>query len=148
MPAFASPGVRQKNRIVVTLYDNLVFKPDAGDQQRTGCVVLNRGFVPVQMPDAIASLDLVDCAGPVFEKAVGLGSDALKVLGPVADRVVVDLDFKPSDYRLPRRVVRIVRDLVCGARLQCGGKVECWAWEANKNATILLRRIENLELQA
>src|SRR5215813_742056 len=99
------------------------------------------------MPDAIASLDLVDCAGPVFEKAVGLGSDAIKVLGPVADRVVVDLDFKPCDYRLPRWVVRIERRLVCRTPLQCGGKIECWTGEADEDAAVLPRRIENLELQ-
>src|SRR5919198_1521109 len=43
--AFPGLQVGKKDRIVIALHDNLVFKPDAGYERRAGRVVLHGGLV-------------------------------------------------------------------------------------------------------
>src|SRR5262245_15330568 len=111
LPAFASLRVGQEHGVVVALHDDLVFEPDAGHERRAGRVVLHGRLVRIHVPDAIARLDLVDRAGAVLVEAIGLRSNAVEVLGRVADGVVVDLDFEAGYYRLPGRVAGVERGL-------------------------------------
>src|SRR5262245_15539172 len=49
--AFSRLGVCQIDGVVVGLDYDLVFKPNAGNERRAGRVVLEGGFVFVQVPD-------------------------------------------------------------------------------------------------
>jgi hypothetical protein len=58
--AHAGLGVGEKNRLIMASHDNLVFKPDTGNERRARCVVLHIRLVEVQVPDAVARLNFVN----------------------------------------------------------------------------------------
>src|SRR5215216_2790329 len=65
--AFAGLHVCEKHRVGARLDLDLILEPRTRGECRAGRVVLCRRLVLVQVPDAIASLDLVDRAGAVLE---------------------------------------------------------------------------------
>ena len=72
------------------------------------------------MPYAIARLDLVDRAGAIFVKAIGLGDDAVEILAAIPERIIIDLDFKSRDDGFPGWVARIEVVFLVRPRLQGG----------------------------
>src|SRR5262245_60651536 len=148
LPALAALRIRKKHGVVVALHHDLVLEPDAGYERGAGGVVLDSRLVHAQVPDAVAGLDLVNRARAVLEQAIGLRADAIKVLGSVADRIVVDLDLETRDHRSPCGVARIKSRFVCSAPLQFDScEVERRTREAHENAAVVFCRIEDLELE-
>ena len=71
--ALAAFWVGEKNRVVVALHHDLVFEPDAGDERGTGRVALNSRLIGIQVPDAVACLDLVNRPVRFLNRPLGSG---------------------------------------------------------------------------
>src|SRR5215510_8184276 len=146
--SFSALRVGQEYGVVVALHLDLVFKPDTRHERRTRRIVLRDGFIPVQVPNAVASLDLVDGAGAVLVQSIRLGPDPVEVFRRVPDRIVVDLHLEPGDYRLPGRISWIEGSFTTGALVQfLVSEIKGWSWKAEEHSAVVLRRIKDAELQ-
>ena len=100
------------------------------------------------MPDAIAGLNLVYGTRPVFEQAIRLRPDSIEVLTRVAARVVIDLNLKARYDWPPCRVACIEERLIRDTGFERIRKFKCGTREANEDAAVMVRSVEDAELEA
>src|ERR1051326_3479834 len=55
--AHSGLSVGEKDRVIIGLHGDLIFKPYSWHERGTGRIILHTGFVEVQVPDTVARLD-------------------------------------------------------------------------------------------
>lgn len=130
------------------MYLDLVFEPDTRNKRGPGGVILYGRLVEVQVPDAIAGLNLVYGTRPVFEQAIRLRLDSMEILTRVAARVVIDLNLKARYDWPPGRIACIEERFIRDTGFERIRKFKCRTREANEDATVMVRGVEDTELEA